>query len=171
VFAPIVVVGLVGLVRLARKAGRGRAGAVVGLAVFAALWLLQSGWSNPWGGEMPGPRYMIAALPFLAPGVAEVALRWRPLVRAALVWGVAAMALPLLTVHLVLGDGTTVLAHLDNVRRWGFSPPVSVVALGPAGWVPYALVVAAAALLLRRSLRPAPGSSSPVRARATPVPA
>lgn len=172
VFAPVVLVGLVGLVLLARRGGRGRAGAVVGLVVFGALWALQSGWSNPWGGEMPGPRYMIAALPFLAPGVAEVAVRARPLVRVALVWGVAAMALPLLTVHLVLGDGTTVLAHLDNLRRWGVSPPVTVVALGPAGWLPYLAAVATALVLLRRSLRPAPGPASPTaRSRPTPVPA
>jgi hypothetical protein len=170
-FAPIVVVGLVGLVRLALRPGRARAGAVVGLATFVALWLLQSGWSNPWGGEMPGPRYMIAALPFLAPGVAEVAVRSRTVVRVALAWGVAAMALPLLTVHLVLGDGTTVLAHVDNVRRWGFSPPVSVVALGPVGWALYGAAVLAAVALLRRSLGPTPSPTSPVRAKAAPVPA
>jgi len=151
-FAPVVLVGLVGLVRQARRGGPARAGAVVGLATFVALWLLQAGWSNPWGGEMPGPRYMIAALPFLAPGVAEVALRARALVRVATAWGVAAMALPLLTVHLVLGDGTTVVAHLDNLRRWGFAPPVSVVALGDAGWVVYGLVILGALMLLVRSL-------------------
>lgn len=168
-FAPIVGVGLVGLVMLARRGGRARPGAVVGLVVFVALWLLQSGWSNPWGGEMPGPRYMIAALPFLAPGVAEVATRARPVVRAALAWGVAAMALPLVTVHLVLGDGTTVLAHLDNIRRWGFSPPISVLALGDvAGWAVYALAVAAALALVVRSLRRAaplaPASRAPAPA-------
>jgi hypothetical protein len=152
-FAPVVAVGVVGLVQLVRRGGCTRVDGVVGLAVFLALWLLQAGWSNPWGGEMPGPRYVIAALPFLAPGVALVAETHRPLVRLAVAWGVVAMAAPLLTLHLVPDGGATVVSHLDNLADFGATPPVTAVAWGRLGWVPYLLAVGAAAWLTATAFR------------------
>ncbi|MDP1806446.1 MAG: CBS domain-containing protein, partial [Acidimicrobiales bacterium] len=65
VFAPILLLGLGGLVALARRPGPERRDAVVGLLVFVAYLGLQAGWVNPWGGEMPGPRYVIPAIPML----------------------------------------------------------------------------------------------------------
>ncbi len=154
-FAPVVAVGLVGLVQLVRRGGRTRVDGVVGLAVFVVLWLLQAGWSNPWGGEMPGPRYVIAALPFLAPGVALVAESHRPLVRLAIAWGVVAMAAPLLTLHLVPDGGVTVISHLDNLADFGATPPLTAVAWGRLGWLPYLVAVGAVAGLTATAFRQA----------------
>lgn len=153
VFAPVTALGLVGLVLLLRRGpGAHRASATVGLAVFGALWALQAGWANPWGGEMPGPRYVVPALPFLVPGVAVVAARCRPIVRIAGVWGAVAMAGPLLTVHLVIGDEATGVAHLANFERWGAAPALPVLLLGRLGWLVYLGVVVAAVLMVRRAV-------------------
>lgn len=150
-FTPVTALGVLGLVLLWRRGpGAGRPAAAVGLAVFVALWALQAGWSNPWGGEMPGPRYLIPALPFLAPGVALAAERWRRAVRVAGGFGAIAMAGPLLTVHLIVDGGATGVSHLENFRRWGASPSLPVLAFGRPGWVIYAAVVVAVALLVRR---------------------
>jgi hypothetical protein len=167
-FAPVTLLGVVGLVILLRRGGRHRADAVVGLAVAAVLWLLQAGWANPWGGEMPGPRYLVPALPFLAVGVAVVAEQARAAVRIAVGWGVVAMAGPLLTVHLVLDGGVTGLSHLDNLRRWGVTPPVPAVVFGDVGWVLYlGAVVAAAALVVRARRRPESPDTRPEQEFAT----
>lgn len=154
VFTPITLVGVVGLVMLVRSRGPARIDATVGLAVAGSLWLLQAGWSNPWGGEMPGPRYLIPALPFLAIGVAAVAERARTLVRVTVVWGFVAMIGPLITVHLVLGNGVPGLAHLDNIRRWGFAPPIWVVLIGSLGWILYGAGILAAGVALHRCVVP-----------------
>lgn len=155
IFAPVVGIGLFGLVRIIRGGrGRGRDAALVGLAVFVAYLGLQAGWPNPWGGEMPGPRYLIPALPLLAPGVA---VAWRDLGllgRVALAWSIAVMALPLITHHLVPDGGTTGVQHLYNIERYGISPTIWTMALGSAGWLVYAASVAAGAMLLRRDLAP-----------------
>jgi len=151
-FTPVTALGLIGLVLLWRRGGAagGQATAAVGVAVFVALWALQSGWSNPWGGEMPGPRYLLPALPFLAPGVAIAAERWRVAVRFAALWGAVAMFGPLMTVHLVFSDGITGLSHLANFREYGASPAIWVLAFGRAGWLVYAAAIVAAAVLLDR---------------------
>lgn len=156
--APVTLLGVIGLVILLRRGGRHRVDALVGLSVAGVLWLLQAGWANPWGGEMPGPRYLIPALPFLAVGVAVVAERAPTVTRVAIGWGIAAMAGPLLTVHLVLGDGVTGLAHLENLRRWGFTPPVPAVVLGGPGWLIYLAAVGAVAIALGRHLRSRDGA-------------
>src|SRR5690606_18602782 len=91
IYAPIVLLGLYGLVRLLRRDDELRIEAAVSLAVFVAFWALQAAWPNPWGGNTPGPRYMIPALPFLAIGVAA---SWSRLVTgAAIVIGGATMGL------------------------------------------------------------------------------
>ena len=76
IFAPVVGIGLAGLYRPRTPASGGRPATKPssGSPIFVAYLALQAGWPNPWGGEMPGPRYMIPALPLLAPGVAVV---WR----------------------------------------------------------------------------------------------
>lgn len=153
-FAPVTAVGVIGLVLLWKRGpGPARPSAAVGLAVFVALWAMQSGWSNPWGGEMPGPRYMIAALPFLAPGVAAVGERWAGVVRVAGVWGLVAMVGPLLTVHLVFDGGITGLSNLENFRFYGASPALPVLALGDVGWLVYGVAVVLAVTLVVRSDR------------------
>jgi hypothetical protein len=162
VFAPVVGLGVVGLVVIARRErGPARDDAVVGLAVFVAYLGLQSGWPNPWGGEMPGPRYMIPALPLLAPGVAVVWRSVRLLGRVALAWSILIMALPLITLHLVPAGGTTGTQHLRNIERFGVSPTIWTLAFGGLGWAVYGATIAGVVLWLARdpALRRSPASA------------
>jgi hypothetical protein len=68
---PVIGVGLVGLVDLVLDP-RTRDHGVVGLVVFAAFVALQGGWFSVTAGASPGPRYAVAALPFVAIGVARM---------------------------------------------------------------------------------------------------
>jgi hypothetical protein len=168
VFTPVVLIGLVGLVHLVRRGRKGqRDDAWVALATFAAYLALQAGWPNPWGGEMPGPRYMIPALPLLGAGMAAVWRRRGLLERAALVWSVTMMALPMITLHLVPAGGVTGIRHLTNIREYGVSPTIWTLAFGDAGWLVYAATIAGVLVLLRRDLA---ATRSPASAGAPPSP-
>lgn len=70
---PIVLIGVWGLFRLCRDEITKDLGRM-GLAMFAVFAALPIFWANPWGGDSPGPRYMIPAMAFLAPGIA---MAWR----------------------------------------------------------------------------------------------
>jgi hypothetical protein len=168
VFAPVVGVALAGLIICARRdRGATRDDAIVGIAIFVAYLGLQAGWPNPWGGEMPGPRYMIPALPLLAPGLAVVWTRCGIWGRGALAWSIVIMTLPLITLHLVPEGGATGAQHLDNIRRYGVSPTIWTLGLGGFGWVVHAATVLAVAAVLVRDpeLR-----RSPTSAGAPPLP-
>ena len=67
VLTPVVAVAVWGL---------WRARLVVCLAIVAVAFLYNAGYYLPFGGDTPGPRFLVTALPFLAPGLA-VALRER----------------------------------------------------------------------------------------------
>ena len=99
-FTPVVAVGIWGLVQRWRH--RRDDGAAVGLAVVVGFLLLQAGWVNVWGGDGPGPRYVIPMLPFLGLGLAESWAAVPPPVRR-FVAGIslAAMVLPTVTLHLI----------------------------------------------------------------------
>lgn len=136
IFSPIVAVAVWGLVRLVRHVtGEARSHAIVGLSVFAGFVLLQSSWQNPWGGEAPGPRYVIPALPFLLVGLAEVwdvagRVRW-----LAIRWSVVAMALPVVAFHLVPQGAVTDAYQLMRLREDGPVVTLWTMALGPIGWL------------------------------------
>jgi hypothetical protein len=155
IFTPIVAVGLVGLVL--RWRDRRDQGAATSLAVCAGFMLLQAGWVNPWGGEAPGPRYLIPMLPFLGLGLSHV---WKrvpgPVARAVIVVSLLSMVLATVTEHL-MGDGTIVIIdHLGRLLREGPEPTLFTMAVGPAGWAVHLLLVAAVVRLLVRA-----GSADP----------
>lgn len=88
---PIVLVGVLGLVQLVARR-RTREVGIMGLLVFAAFVAVQGGWFSVTAGASPGPRYVVAALPFVAVGVAQ-AWRWS---RATVVIAGALGAIPML---------------------------------------------------------------------------
>lgn len=93
---PIVAVGIVGLVLLARQR-RTREVGVFGLIVFAAFVAVQGGWFSVTAGASPGPRYTVAALPFVAVGVARVWTRSRTAVVVPALVGAVPMVASILT--------------------------------------------------------------------------
>jgi hypothetical protein len=158
-FTPIVAVGLWGLVHLARTARDRRDDAVIGLVVFGGFFLLQAGWPNPWGGEMPGPRYMIPALPFLGLGIAAVWLR-RP--KVVVVFGAIStfsMLWPLYARHLVPDGGLLISSQITDAKLAGFMPTLFTMAAGWPGWPVHAVLVVLALALLDREARSLPESA------------
>jgi hypothetical protein len=71
--APVIAAAAAGTVLLAR---RYRPEAIVCLAVFAAFVLVNSGYFLPYGGQSPGPRFLVPALPFIALGLAPAFAKW-----------------------------------------------------------------------------------------------
>src|SRR3954466_8468025 len=62
--APVLVMGVVGIVLLRRRGHRAEAWVIGGLAV--AYLVYNSGYWLPYGGGTPGPRFLMPVLPFLA---------------------------------------------------------------------------------------------------------
>lgn len=147
-FTPVVLLALVGLVQRWRQTRD--SGAAVGLVVAAGFLLLQAGWQNPYGGEMPGPRYVIPMLPFLGLGLGHIWLRTPPLLRR---WvagiSVASMVIASAGDHLLGGSTPAVTGHLNQIAADGVNPVVWSLALGPVGWVLYAASVIGAIWLYR----------------------
>src|SRR5690606_16749950 len=139
IFTPILLVGLWYLVRLARgRPGPLRTEAVVGLTIFVVYLLLQASWPNPWGGEMPGPRYLSTAMPFLVTGIAAA---WRE--RSQVVYvAVGALSMGLATITFTLiGAGTgNIVGHIDNLTDHGLEPTLFTLAIGPLGWIPHVVL-------------------------------
>jgi hypothetical protein len=75
VVAPVLILAAAGLMLLWR--GGRRAESLVCAAVTILFLLLEFGYYDPYGGDSPGPRFFIPALPFLALGLAPAFARWR----------------------------------------------------------------------------------------------
>jgi hypothetical protein len=73
--APVLVLAAAGLVLLARAGFV--AEAVTCAAVTVAFLVLEFGYFDPYGGDSPGPRFFIPALPFLVLGLAPAFARFR----------------------------------------------------------------------------------------------
>lgn len=144
VVTPVVAAALVGLPLLWR--GGRRAEAVVCAAVPALFFAYNAAYYLPFGGQGPGPRFLVAALPFLALPLA-LALRARPLVTVGLalvsaaVMTLATLTGPLTGVEYGIGTWLSRLADGDLVT----TVPSR---LGADEWLGAALVVAAVAAAL-----------------------
>lgn len=136
---PVVALAALGTVLLYRR-GR-RAEAVVSGAVAAAMLVSVSGFYYPIGGDVPGPRYLIPILPFLAVGLA-LAYRRLPLLTAL----VAVVSI----VTMALATATEPMLGHDDTGRWAerffsgdFTRSVVSLAGGGHGWVAIAPFFAA----------------------------
>ncbi len=165
VLSPICLVALIGLVKLRRDRPAFSVEATVSLAVVGAYLVFQSGWVDATGGDSPGPRHLIPALPFLAVGLAHVWPRWRVIATGAAVLSVGAMVVATLTYPMAP-------AATDNALKWwierAFRGEVVDTLLSPVlGRVSVLLVVLGAAGLaavlvrLERTDRTAPADRSP----------
>ena len=148
--SPVVAAGVAGLIVLAR--GRWRREALAALGAFALYVIWNSGlttpFGGPFGGDSPGARYLVPALPLLAPGLA-VAFR-AAFLPTALLAGISVVFLALATsTEPMLGD-------FDTGRWWElaadgeFTHGVVPLLGGPAGVVgvlPFFLGVGAVSAL------------------------
>lgn len=149
-FTPVVALGAWGLWRGWRRHCDG--GALTAMAAVVGFLALQSGWVTAWGGDGPGPRYVIPALPFLGLGLARA---W-PLTSGAVRRWVAGISITSMVVatageHLLDDHMVLVAGHLRQLAEDGPNPTVWSVALGPFGWVVYGASVAGALWWYRRA--------------------
>jgi hypothetical protein len=144
VASPVVVLALVGTVLLIRdKAPERRLAGWAALLMFLGFLGVVVMWGNPWGGESPGPRYMMPAIPFLVVGLAVVWNRLALLNRVAFALGALTMGLATLTDPLItreVGGGLT--QWMQKAISGEFVPTIFTIVIGPAGWLIYFAPVA-----------------------------
>lgn len=148
VATPLVVVGLVGVVMMVRRRDL-RAEGLVTAVMFLGFLLLPMLWGNPWGGESPGPRYMLPFLPFLA---LPIALVWRrlPLLSAVAIGvGVVTMGLATFTDPLLpRGGGLGIGTWIGLAARGQWAPTLFTIWIGNWGWLVHAGLVIAVVLMM-----------------------
>lgn len=158
---PLVLVGIVGAALVASGNGAGRCHGVVALAMIGTLLLVQAGWANAWGGNSPGPRYLVPALPFLVVGVARAWCRWPLLTAAVTFFSVATMTLATFTFPLLPPEEPSALgAWLDRLADG--KTATSVLSMHWGEWAlvlpPLAALAVAVALLTRPGADPRPAA-------------
>ena len=105
ILTPVVLAGAVGLFFVYRRGHRLEAFVAAAVAVLYLLW--NAGYETPFGGNSPGPRFLVVTLPFLALGFAA-----------------AYRAFPLTTLALAIGSGvemvvlTLTTPLLTDDRAW-----------------------------------------------------
>ncbi len=143
VLSPVVVAAVVGLACLRRSHRR----EVAVCGTLAAVFLVyNAAYYLPFGGWVPGPRFLVPALPFLAPGLAA-AFRARAVVTLALalvstVWMTAAT----LAEPLIEGDHPGV--WLDRLQAGNLTQSLLFLGDGAHGWVEAIPVVASLSVAL-----------------------
>jgi hypothetical protein len=142
VLAPVLLMGVVGAVLMARRGRRAEAWTIA--AVAAAYLVYDSGYWLPFGGGTPGPRFLMPLIPFLA---LPLALAWRrfPVTTLALAVPSALFMLTATLTFPLVGNGEigfwkklidaanfepTVFTPLGAGHGWWGIAPVLVLALG-----------------------------------------
>jgi hypothetical protein len=132
--SPVLLAALAGLFLIRRRE------ALLAAALFAIFVIYNSGYYLPFGGYVPGPRFLIGMLPFLALGLPAAFARW-PLATAALaVFSVGAMVVAT-AANPMLGDDDT---H-RWVARWQHGDFVTSIFVHGHGWsaaTPFLVAVA-----------------------------
>jgi hypothetical protein len=152
VLAPVLATAAYGLARLPRR------DAVLIGGLFAAFLVYNAGYYAPFGGFVPGPRFLIPTLPFLLVAVGA-ALRARPLpVLALALASVGAMTVATAAEPMLDGDDTD--HWLYRWRHAIFARSVVTLAGGPGGWPAAAPFLLAVVVALWAALAAAPRSTA-----------
>lgn len=139
--APVLAMGIVGIVLLHRRGRRAEARVIGGLA--AVYLVYNSGYWLPFGGGTPGPRFLMPLVPFLA---LPLALAWRrfPLTTLALAVPSALFMLTATLTFPLIGNGDVGFwARLVDAAN--FEPTVATPLGAGHGWGGIAPVLIAAA--------------------------
>jgi hypothetical protein len=158
---PLSLLGGIGIVLLYRRA---RAEALLSAGIIVAVLLYNSGltspFGGPFGGDSPGPRYLVVALPFLLFPLGAAA-RAMPGTAAALI-SVSAAAMVLVTATQPMVGGHETHTWLADLRHGKFTHTVFTLLGGGTGWptiLPFACLCAAlAGVAVVRALRWAQGT-------------
>ncbi len=150
---PVVALGVAGIVLLYRRGRRADALTIGGVVLIFLIY--DAGYWLPFGGGSPGPRFLVATLPFLALGIAET---WRRAPATTLVLsscGAIVMAAATLTYPLI---GTGSLGQWwERIDRGVFQHTLLSLLGAGDGWlalIPVLLALAAAAVLGARATGP-----------------
>lgn len=152
VLAPVLLVALVGLRRLPAAVG------ALCAAIFAVFLVYDAGYYLPFGGYTPGPRFLVATIPFLALGLAPAIAAW-PVAGLLLgAFSIGAMTVATAAEPLLGSDDTH--SWVVRFRHGDFAQSVVSLAHGGHGWLavaPFLAAVAAAVACVLPSLpRPRP---------------
>jgi hypothetical protein len=135
--------------------GRVRTHAVVGLAVFGGYLLGVATFAASDLAQVPGPRFVIPALPFLMVPLATVWTRLRRLIVASALWGTALMVIATYTSVVLDYHGTILGNFRAKLADRRFAPILWSMGLGRLGVVLYAAtLLAAIALVVTVARRP-----------------
>jgi len=152
VLTPLALAGVGGLLALRRGAARREAN--LALAVCGAFLLYNSAYFLPFGGWVPGPRFLVPALPFVALGIAA-ALRAMPLTTLALAAPSVVAMVGATLAEPIAEPGRGAGLWLERWRESDFTETVVTRAGGGNGWaavVPVLLAIAVAAVLAASTL-------------------
>lgn len=158
---PLCVLGAAGIVLLYRRA---RLEALLAGSIVTAVLLYNSGitspFGGPFGGDSPGPRYLVVLLPFLVFPIGAAA-RELPGVTATLVAASAGAMLLATATQPMVGTGET-HEWLHRLGHGEFTHTIVTLFGGGSGWpaiLPFAVICAAlAGVAIRTSLRWAHGT-------------
>jgi hypothetical protein len=157
VLTPVVAMGLVGTVLLARRGMKAEA-LTIG-AIAAAFFVYDTGYWLPFGGGTPGPRFLIPLLPFIGVALVEA---WRRFPATALVTSVCgAVVMTIATVTYPLIGTGSLWQWWDRLERGVFQHTLPSVFGAGANWLTILPVLAGlvlAAVLGARATGPLPVS-------------
>jgi hypothetical protein len=151
---PIVLVG-VGAAVWGGLRGKEKGEAWLALAMILAFLVLPVVWGNPWGGDSPGPRYIVPALPFLLLPVVWAWRRWPRVTTLAAVLGAITMLAatvtdPFLDRFTSAGLG----AWLSFLRSGETVDTLATMVFGtPLGWTIHVVLILALVIALISSHR------------------
>jgi hypothetical protein len=160
--APVLLMGVVGVVLLWRRGRRAEAATIGGVALLYVVY--NSGYWLPYGGGTPGPRFLIPLLPFLALPLVLAYKRFPVTTFALAVPSALFMLTATLTFPLIGNDEVGFWAKLVGAAN--FEPTLATPLGAGHGWTGIAPVLALALVggcLAAATLRPLPRVAGDVR--------
>jgi hypothetical protein len=149
VLTPFVAVAVAGLALMSRGRYKWEA-ALAGVTLLAFL-IYNAGYFGPLGGQTPGARFMIAALPFAFLGCGSAVRRWPGPSLALLAASVGTMVLATITEPQIASSDLSVWTSLAKAGNLQYTL-LGAVGLGH-GWAPVVPVLALVAFALVRAFR------------------